>query len=351
MGTKDERTRWQWQILLETILQEHPQALKPLANELGLTETSIRRWSQGKTEPRNSESALRRLVNSKHFPPTRKDAFIAAVQKSFPHFLESPDPLLDELPVKQIPPLFHIQVFRAYCFVEEQIAFRTVTNLVTQHLFSHLDADGSAQLAVQLLQCTPPSSEEYPVRSLYAPVFQIGVRPSPLAANWPIFFGMESPLVDLVTVLEGQQPYTFDRQAISEFPFPDTVRSLVLLPIQYRAKLAGCFLVTSSIPDYFNAERQKIVYELGITLALAFDQRDFYAIKRLAFANLPEFSSQVAREGLYPFRDRLRNLRNRLDEANQKQLERLAIQELEEDLISLQRKQRYERVPESAPPP
>ncbi|HEY7419264.1 MAG TPA: hypothetical protein VH593_29040, partial [Ktedonobacteraceae bacterium] len=250
MPSKDDRDdRERWQILLESILQENPQILKPLADSLGVSDASVRRWSKGETFPHNAEQTLHKMVRSKHLPEERLDAFIEAVQLQFPRFLEEPDPLLEERSVKRIPQLFYSQVLDTNNFSGEQAAFQTITDSVTQHLFSLLEEDKSAPLAVQLLLCTPPpdSSEEPSVSSFYAPVLQIGHRRSPLAANCPVFFGMESPLANLVLLLSGQQPYVFDEQAISEFPFPASIRSLALFPIQRRAKLAGCFLVASSV--------------------------------------------------------------------------------------------------------
>ena len=270
--------------------------------------------------------------------------------------MEEPDPLLAGLEVPQIPHLFHLEVLHVNNFVEEQRVFPTITNLVTQHLFSLLDENKAAQLAIQLLRCTPPpdSSDESPVRSLYAPVLQIGDRPSPLAANFPVFFGMESPLADLVSLLGSQQPYVFDEEAIQEFPFPASVRSLVMFPIQSRAKLAGCFLVTSCISDFFTSERRKIVYGLCVALTLAFGQADFYNVQRLALANLPEFSIQIAHTVQNPLKDRRQTLRASLDEhgvhLNNQKLEILAIQELERDLIALQQKLHRDHIQESAPP-
>jgi hypothetical protein len=350
MGVSEsEEKRTDWQVLLGTILKENPQILKPLAEDLGVDIVSIRRWSQGRT-PHNAELALGRLVRSKHFPPGWKGAFLGAVRQSFPRFLEEADPFYDELPVKEIPSFFFMQVIRAYCFVEAPLAFRTIMTTVTQQMFSHLDADSSAQVSVQLLRCTPPDSGTFLVRSLYAPALQVSVRPSPLAANCPIFFGMESPLSDLATLLDGRLPYVFDEREIEEFPFPKTVKSLALLPIQQKARLAGCCLVSSSVPAYFNAERCKILYELGITLTFAFDQEDFYAVNQLALANFPEFSSQLAREGQYPFRVRRQKLRDHFDKMglhpDQKQLERLAIQQLEGELITSQQEQHREQARE-----
>ncbi|HEY7420159.1 MAG TPA: hypothetical protein VH593_33585, partial [Ktedonobacteraceae bacterium] len=119
-------------------------------------------------------------------------------------------------------------------------------------------------------------------------------------------------------------------------------------------KLAGCFLVASSVADYFNSERRVIIYELCKALTLAFDQADFYGVQQFALANLPEFSSQMAYEMEHHFSTRRQTLRAHFDEAgshlNNQKLEILAIQELERELIFLQRKLSREHIQEDAPP-
>ncbi|HEY7415406.1 MAG TPA: hypothetical protein VH593_09450 [Ktedonobacteraceae bacterium] len=345
-----------WQSYLGGIISEEPSVQDALANDLGLHPKTIYRWSKG-TVPNNPEAILRKVVDARSFSEAHRPAFIEAVRRSYPEFYREPDPLLDDLPIKEIPSQTYRQIVHTWFYVETRRVFPTITDIVARQLFSSLDADGAAQVSAQLLRCTPPASGSLKVRSLYAPVLQIGARPSPLSAHFPIFFGMESPfLAGITALLEGHTPRVFNEREIRAFPvsFPETVNSLVILPILRRADFAGCCIVSSSIPAYFNQARTIMVKELGILLAFALDEKDFYEPQHLAFAHFPDLSSQQAYEERYSFSSRMVDARDRFDEAesypDQKQIETLAVQELEANLITLQRTQRHRSAQEGAPP-
>lgn len=251
----------------------------------------------------------------------------------------------------EIPPLFYSQILRSAVYVSDVLVSWTTTNTVCHQLFGHLDADASGGVSAMLFLCTPPTMLDTPspmkgvVRSLYAPVRQIGERPSPFPSSFPIMVGTEAAIADLTP--RYNRPLVFSEHEIQAFstPFPQDVKSLILLPLQRRGRIAGCFLVSSHTPGYFETRaRQQIVHEYGILISFAFLDQDFYDPQQIQLANFPSFAEQREQEARYPFRLGVEELRDRFEEAagrdsqtlvpNQEQLEILALQELEQRLIT-----------------
>lgn len=339
-----------WQAFLNELFQDDA-LLSDLAEELGFNPASMARWGRG-VVPRNPLRTLKNLVNAAHFPPARREHFITAVLQTYPEFSPDVDPLLDDLPVKEIPSLFYSQIFRSYSYVADELVFWTLSNTICHQLYGHLDAVESGGVSAMLFLCTPPSAAAPSVvRSLYAPIRPIGERPSPLLLRFPICIGNESALSDITP--RYNRPLVFNEQELQSLstPFPPDVKSLALCPIQRRGRFAGCFLVAGQQSEYFTKERTKTVHEYGVLMALAFRDQDFFGLEQFKLTNFPAFSVQQNLENAMPFRHRVENLRDRLEREpekqtaspNQQQLELLALQELEQELIAL----RQQRIPSS----
>lgn len=323
-----------WQHLLSQILDSEEDILPGLAEDLGMHQDSIKRWTQGKV-PHNAVRTLHTLLSSSSFPDKYRTAFVEAVRTIWPEFELTANPLLQDLPVKEIPSIFYSQLYRSFAYVAEDLVFWTICNTICHQLFGHLDADQSAQVSAMILLCTPPPADAC-VQSFYAPVRQIGERVSPLPASFPLIAGLETPLTDVTP--RYQRPLLFDERDIHSFPslpFPPEVVSLLCLPIQRRGKVAGVFLATSHKPAYWNRERALVAYEYGLLLGLAFRDQDFFSKEQLCLAQCPPALVQQQQELRFPFRQRVQKLRagRRM---NYEQLEVLALQGLEQDLLQLE---------------
>jgi hypothetical protein len=322
----------EWQQILGQII-ENEQILFALADELGIHQDTIKRWTQG-TIPRNAVRMLRALCSASSFPSDFRGAFVEAVSKSYPDFGQAPNPLLENIPVKEIPSIFYSQIYRSFAYVAEDLLFWTLTSTITHQMFGHLDADQAAGVSAMILLCTPPARDC--VQSLYAPVKQIGERPSPLPINFPHLVGLESPLADITP--RYQRPAIFSEQDIRAFTslsFPAEVISLLSIPIQRRGKVAGCFLVSSCKQSYWNDQRSLVAYEYSLLLGLAFRDQDFYAREQLCFGSFPSAAFQRQEEQRYPFRQRVRNLWRERHHLSNEQLEILALQGLEQNLLGI----------------
>jgi hypothetical protein len=337
-GSKDT-SRAPWQIFLSEVLQDET-VLEALAEELGFNPVSLSRWGRG-VVPRNAVRTLRNLVDASSFPKQYRDQFIEEVRKSYPDFYSEPNPLMEDIPVKEIPSLLYNQIIRSHAFVAEELVYWTLTNTICHQMFGHLDANESAGISAMLLLCTPPSLETGVVRSFYAPVRQIGERPSPLPIHFPFFVGTESLLTDVTP--RYNRPLVLDEWEVAALstPFPSEIKSLAIIPVQRRSKFAGCFLVSSRENEYFTKPHRQVVYEYGILMELAFRDQDFYSSSSLKLATLPPLDTQREQEARYPFRRRVERLRKQLGSEpgmaspNQEQLETLALQELEQQLIDV----------------
>lgn len=320
----------EWQHLLGRII-ENEQTLFGLADKLGMHPDTLKRWTQGSI-PHNPVRTLRALCSAPAFPTELRGMFTKAVGKVYPDFEETPDPLLENIPVKEIPSIFYSQIYRSYAYVADDLVFWTLTNTVMHQLFGHLDADQEAGISAMILLCTPPTAGR--VQSLYTPIKQIGERPSPVSIDFPLLVGLESPLADLTP--RYQSPAIFnelDIRALTSIPFSREVRSLLVLPIQRRGKIAGCFLVSAQKPAYWNEQRALVVHEYGIMLGLAFRDQDFWSRDQLYLGSYPSAVVQQQQESRLPFRRRVLELWRQRKDLNQEQLEILALQGLEQDLM------------------
>src|SRR5579875_3714091 len=109
---KSSRFVVEWQRMLGQII-ENEQILVALADELGMHPDTLKRWTQG-TTPRNAIRTLRTLCSASSFPTELRGAFTEAVSKSYPDFGQVPNPLLENIPVKEIPSEFYSQIYRSY---------------------------------------------------------------------------------------------------------------------------------------------------------------------------------------------------------------------------------------------
>lgn len=324
-----------WQKYLETILRTET-VLNALAAELIFHKESLKRWGRG-TIPREPKHTLRSLVYAKAFPQEHRAPFIEEVRKVYPDFDTEPVSLFDERPAKEIPPLFYSQILRSVVYVAEPLITWTVTNTIFHQLFSHLDADGSAQISTLLLLCTPPQQGNDRVRSLYTPLRQTGERPLLTHLTFPVLLGNESMLTDVRPSYDRPLILTEQDIQTSSLPFPG-VRSVAVLPIQRRGKIAGSVVLSSSIPGYFeNTARQHIVHEYcGLLLSFAFHDADFHDPGCCAFANFPHLASQQAEEAKHPFQHTVFQLRSRYRTATREELEMEALRLLEQRLATVQ---------------
>lgn len=331
MSEEIENKVQEWQRLLGLIF-DNEEVLLSLADDLGMHPDSLKRWTQG-TIPRNPLRTLRSLLKAPSFPEACKEAFIEAVRKLWPDFEAIADPLLQDVPVKEIPSIFYSQIYRSFAYVAEDLVFWTLTNTVTHQMFGHLDSDRAAQVSVTLLLCTPPADNAR-VQSFYAPITQIGDRPSAHRTPFPILIGLESPLAEITP--RYQRPLIFseqDIQALTSLSFPSDVASLLSLPIQRRGKIAGCLLVSAQKSNYWNEQRALVAYEYGMLLGLAFRDQDFWSQDQLYLASYPPAASQQQQESRLPFRQRVIELWKEKRHLNQQQLEIVALQRLEQDLM------------------
>jgi hypothetical protein len=322
-----------WQRMLGQIIEDE-QILFALADELGMHPDSLKRWTQG-TIPRNPVRTLRALYSASSFPSKLRGVFSEAVSKSFPDFEEVLNPLLEDIPVKEIPSIFYSQIYRSFAFVEESLIFTTLTNTICHWLYGHIDPDQSSEVSALILLCTPPADNC--VRSFYAPIRQIGERPSPISSTFPLLVGLESPFADAKPRYE--RPLIFDASDIRELTsldFPVEVKCLLAIPIQRRGRLAGWFLVSASKPSYWNEQRALVTYEYSLFLGLAFADQDFYKREQFSLGVYPSAAIQQQQQARYPYGKRLMELWKKNRSMQTEKLEVLAVQELEEDLLRME---------------
>ena len=88
---------------------------------------------------------------------------------------------------------------------------------------------------------------------------------------------------------------------------PEHALSAVAVPILYAGRSAGCLLVASTQPDYFDSPALlDLIQEYATLLTLAFHPEDFYELECIALQIMPSF--QVQQSYLSTFRQRIMTL-------------------------------------------
>ncbi len=336
-----------WRALLKSIIQDRD-LLEKLAQEIHVNPLTLIRWTAAKKSITPHRAHLEQLVTTMSFPEQHRGHMIALLQQEFPDF-RPVSPLSVEAPAPgAIPQEFYHRVLRSYSLTEENLSFATIVQLVTQQLAVHLGTKNNT-LRSGIFLLTPPTHPSTPVRSLYLPIQPGGMRLTALPKTFPIFAGIESLLSFALRTPTSPMVFSVEEMPMPSFPELTDIQSTLVIPLQRKGKVGGCFLISSARPHFFaDHASEEVACSYGFLLSLALEDRDFYDPTRIAFCVFPSLQEQLEREKTFPFSERIKRAQSRVlhhlftDEEQTtpvegilslKQLERAALQELEEELI------------------
>ena len=318
-----------WQDLLKDIISD-PVARERLASAVGVRPITLSRWATGESSPRPFN--LRQLLSA--LPSEQRSRMAALLEQE--HLDYSSSSSMSDSPGELEYP-FVRQVLDLRATTPEVVLFWTLCHRVFQHALPRLDPERIG-MAMRVVLCMPPGREGK-IHSLLESVGQ-GTPPWRVDLEQEaIFLGAESLAGYVVTSCRPNLVQNLGREHY-QLPasWAEHEVSATAVPIMYTNRIAGCVLVSSAQPDFFNSSsRLTLISDYTRLIALAFKPEQFYPPECIELQVLPSF--EVQRVLLASFRERVIALMKEAANAEQSltrtQAEQLVWQHLEEQLTHI----------------
>ncbi len=319
-----------WRELLASIIS-NPAERERIATEAGVRPITLTRWSNGeaKPRPRNLHSLIKAL------PKEHQDQFRELIEGEGSlsySVLSGEREQLEEIPYK-----FINEVLTTRASGPEVLLFWAVSHLILQHALRHLDPE-PVGMSITVVQCMPPVADGK-IHSLRE---RIGLGTPP----WPgdleqygMFLGAESLAGYAVSTGHYVQIQDLREEHLLLPAYQVEYEvSASAHPIMYTGRIAGCLLVSSTLPNYFlSPSRTALLDGYANLLALAFKPEEFYELEMVRLSLMPSLAVQRAQ--FAGFRQRVARIMRQAVAAqqtvNSMQAEQTAWQQLEEELRQL----------------
>jgi hypothetical protein len=317
-----------WRELLAR-LTERPAERQRVAEALGVTPYTVTRWIEGQSEPR--------IQNLKRLPevfPGYSQLFSELIQAELVPNAPPPVPSPLAHPQHEVPAEYLVQVLSAYATSRGPFRSWSLRTLTLQQALAHLDPD-RVGMEITLVHCVAPASKER-VRSLCE---RMGIGNAPWESRVSrrlLFLGAESLCGWTVGRGEPGVVQNMEQEGLLPFRKGPYEQSAVAWPLQRAGRLAGCLLVSSAQANSFTPTELSAIEVYANTLALSFDDEEFYELHRIALHEIPVLSRQQEYTSMAHLPERVAGLRREhgysLSEA---QAEVLALQQMEAELLLL----------------
>lgn len=260
---------------------EDPQERQRVTNVLGVSPITLVRWVKSEANPYPHN--LEKLPSAF---PLSYDTMIELIEKEFKGFskIVQEREMLDQ-PL-MIPPEFYARVLHTCASIHKSLRFSSLCDIILHQMLDILDPHYQG-LAVIVARCMPPSQGKK-VRSLRESVGRGTSLWSKYLEQRAILLGAES--------LAGYAVISSHTQINQRLSSPSGLapgyrnegeESAVAVPIMSSAKIAGSLLVSSTQPDYFVADRLKLIENSAALVALAFNAEDFYDLRDIKLGTVP----------------------------------------------------------------
>jgi hypothetical protein len=317
-----------WRDLLQSIIKD-PGEKERIATELRLNPVTLTRWSTGLSQPRPQH--LQRLLRV--VPSTYRHPFVALVQQEDPSFR---DEAVADSPT-YLDPDFLRGVWKMRAETQPVLLFWTLCKHVLQHALRQLDPQ-QAGMSISVVQCMPPAHDGR-INSLRE-VFGRGTPPWPAELEREVMFLGAESLAGYV--VSRMHPEAVDdlRAASAYLPHYKVGHevSAAAVPLLYANRVAGCLLVSSTLPNYFALPvRFQLVQDYASLIVEAFAPEQFYSHEQIHLQLMPSF--EVQQGLLVTLQDRIKVLMLAAQSESTRpplthsQAELLAWRQLEEELL------------------
>jgi hypothetical protein len=248
---------------------------------------------------------------------------------------EAEDSLTEDL-LHKIPSEFYIRVLHTLATIPKVLRFSSLCDLILQQALEQLDPMRLG-LAIIVVRCMSPTREGK-IRSLRE---SVGRGTPPWENNLDqqaILLGAESLAGNVVSLgrpIVNQN--LSENQSISPGYHGLWEESAAAAPIMREGNVAGCVLVSSTQPSYFQQSRQTLIESYADLIAPAFETGDFYDTRQFELGLVP--FQEVQRLYLAGFRQRLSETMLQAAKNQQPltifQAEQIVWKQFEEELLGL----------------
>jgi transcriptional regulator with XRE-family HTH domain len=280
------RKRADWRVLLDSLIQNRAERER-IAAQIGVNAVTLSRWASGETSPRSQN--LRHL--SQAIPDQHRAEFCSLLEEDLPSLS------LDGLPQKDLRPEIPFQFFNTVLATRAVSSplhvFWVIIHQILQHALLQLDPYRRG-LKITIVQCMPPGSDGK-ICSLREGI-GLGTPPWPESCEeHTLFLGAES-LAGYTTATAHfhQVPDMRDSPTFLPYYRAEHEISAAACPIMWHGRIAGCVLFSSTQVGAFHSRELNVLLECYTNLiALAFAERDFYAIDLIRLQVMPPPEKQM----------------------------------------------------------
>jgi len=276
-----------WRELLGMIISDNKMK-QHLVDTLKVTPITLTRWISGESVPRPQN--LRQLIAAL---PQHRDNFHRLIKEERGETEETLLPAASHEVQRVIPSEFYTRVLSTRATTNENLRFWSTSHLILQQAIGQLDPERHG-MSIWIVSCMPPSGPYQKVRSLRENV-GLGTPPWPTNLEQDaLFLGAESLAGNVVTlcrpgiIQDMEQEHLIVPAQHAEFE-----KSSAIYPILYAGRIAGVFLVSSTVPNYFQAQSfTDLIQQYAELAALAFEPQQFYTPDQIALCVMPKLEEQ-----------------------------------------------------------
>ena len=271
-----------WRDLLRVIINS-PRERERLANEVGVSSVTISRWGTGNFEPR--PQSLQRLIHV--VPSEYREEFHALVAREYPN-LANPATFFEP---PELPSEFFRRILETCATTSDRQLYWTVTQQILEHGVRQLDPEHIG-ISITVVLCMPPCSDGK-IHSLRENV-GIGTPPweGDLTAK-ALFLGAESLAGYVVSSFHYENVDDLrSRTYVPAYQAEHEISSIAW-PILRVGRIAGCLLLSSTLPNYYRSDaRRLLVADYARLLAFAFRPEQFYPYEMVELRQMPPQDEQ-----------------------------------------------------------
>ncbi|HEX7734039.1 MAG TPA: GAF domain-containing protein [Ktedonobacteraceae bacterium] len=270
-----------WRKRLAALI-ERPRERTRLALVLGISVSTLQRWTTGEASPlpHQRDLLLQALPEHQMLPGT-------LLAEEFDDL-----PALPGLPAEGISVAFSALIFDLHASASEESRYWSICTAILSEAVKQLDPRrlGISLRVVQAM--TSPRTES--VRYLRA-CASLGTPPWPEQIEFHTgFLGAESLAGHAVT-LGLPQTVADSRQKLYPASYlPEHAASAAAFPILHTGRVAGCLLAASTQAGYFaEPARLELLQGYSALLVLAFAPEQFYPFEQIALQTMPDPQVQL----------------------------------------------------------
>lgn len=302
-----------WRLFLFQLFEQDPKLARRIAGEIGVKPITLLRWARSEASPHHPVQALRQVSQAESFRAYAEE-FLRLAAEEFPTI----SALIDEGGPREVPSTFYRDLLITVTTINDDLLFWTLAHQISQQVSLLMGA--KQELVVTIFLLTPPGHDQQ-VRSLYTPSDQGKNSVYPTLHYYPTLLGAESPITQALLMREP-------------LLLTEETQDIAAVALQKRGRVAGLLVLHSLQPGFLTPRRLILAADIARPLSLGLPEWQFYPPLSISLAILPSRQEQEQCQRETPFVHRIRSVRMRR-EGSQSELEREALQELEEALVFL----------------